>query len=219
LVIIDQTFRDNDLPNDFLPDDKIPTPKVCNTINVVDGIYNLLNGNSIGNICTYLKADFANFGQMILQNFATLWILKPVYSANINRSLFQFNVNIIYDPVHQIFNKFMMEIDMTATAITKNDSTIVSTINYVNADVKGNSAFTTPAEVCKGPQLLGAFTTGIDDINHIPHEMQDGTIVTGNLLSIVPSSPMIDSSTDCYQTVKIDGNIPILGHIESHQQY
>jgi hypothetical protein len=60
------------LPSDFLPDDKIPTPSSVNSINVIDGIYNLLNGNSIGNICTYLKADFANYAQMILQNFTTL---------------------------------------------------------------------------------------------------------------------------------------------------
>jgi hypothetical protein len=107
---------------------------------------------------------------------------------------------------------------MTATAISKNDSSVVSTINYVNSDVKGNTTFATPADVCKGPQLLGAFTTDTDS-NHFPHVMQDNTVLTGNFLSIVPSSPMIDSSVDCYQTTKIEGNIPILGHITRDREY
>jgi hypothetical protein len=101
---------------------------------------------------------------------------------------------------------------MTSTCFTKNDSSVVCTTDYVNSDVKGNSSFATPEDVCKGPQLLGAFTTDTDP-DHFPHEMQNGTILTGNYLSIVPSSPFANLNTDCYNEYNVTANVPILGHI------
>jgi hypothetical protein len=179
-VIINRSFRLNDKPEDILPDSEVPVPSVNNSIDALNGIYNVAPKgdesnpiyfnpithapNTIGLVSNYLQADFCNFAQMLIGNYTQMIITPNLLEATLNKSLFSLYISLEYDPVHQIFNNFDIKLKLVLSLIQKNDCDVSVEMKLANV--------TQGLGKTNGPQLLNAFTT---DTAGMPQEYIDGT--------------------------------------------